>query len=493
MDMVFRIVPSHTHDSLTKQTKRAIILGISHVLVSLVNLIFGIAGLPELANFLLLICLFELLSCPKVKACMRTGNSQGTGSEAEENETEPEDEADCKKATKLLDSDDVPTEAGFSTDEGETSSEVEVTSGAEDDSPGSATDADCKVSTASENLDEELPQVVRTERPRWADIEEDEDEVQLGTSASEREVSTSDSEPEMNQNEPSDSEPEVLLWQAEPERTLYQRSPSAPTPTTTIPAKTQKKSKWSHSSEWIHSSPKTKWEKSASETYSSPRSKWEAPASEQVIWKHGGSESDLMVDTMLYKRGSHLDYDVSETQPKSHYELDGPKARLSKKTGRGLDYDTYETQSKSDYDAFKKQLVTKSKSEYYSSGRKLDYDVFETQTKADHCVSETLSKSDYYSKGLKRDYDLSETQSKADYDLSGPEEQSPKHWKSPNSWSKVNFKTTLVPNDKYSSPSSNPKQSKSASPSGSVALYKANDNSSHSWHKTTSSKASKSK
>lgn len=416
MDMVFRVVPFLANENLTRQSKRAIILGISHVLVLLVNFLFGISGLPELANFLLLTCLFELLSCPKVKACIRTVNGQETEREVEESESssEPEeDEADCKKAKKLSDTDDVPTEAEFSTDEGEPLSEVEVPSGSEEEL---STETDCKMSVASENL--EQPEPVRIERPRWADYEDEDDDFLFAASGSDdnQDVSTSyqasDSEPEVNHSGTSDSEPEVNheFWNAsvatekthlkaylpvqprvvpppermtpEPERTLYKRSPDTPT-------NSEQVNRWMPSSpknEWIQSSPKSEWK------HSSPKSNsdWEQAASEQVIWKRGGSEADSGFETMLYKRGSKFDSDA----------------------GSKLDYDY----SKPNSDA----------------GSKLDYDYSEPDSKLDYSTSDRFLSSD-------------------------PEDQAVS-WKSPKSWSKSNSKTALTPNAsfaKYTSPSSN--------------------------------------
>merc|ERR1719316_263308 len=105
MDMVFRIVPSALSEDLTPQGKRALTLGICYVLVSFVNLMFRVSGLPELANLLLLVGFFELLSCPKVKAFIKVN----MGNEPEQDENDDCSEPEFSEAKKV-DDEDFPTE-----------------------------------------------------------------------------------------------------------------------------------------------------------------------------------------------------------------------------------------------------------------------------------------------------------------------------------------------------------------------------------------------
>lgn len=94
--MVFRIVPLAVVEDLTPQGKRAFILGICYVLVALVNMMFRFSGLPELANLLLLVCFFELLSCPKVKAFIKVH----MGNEPEQDENDDCSEPEFSEAKK---------------------------------------------------------------------------------------------------------------------------------------------------------------------------------------------------------------------------------------------------------------------------------------------------------------------------------------------------------------------------------------------------------
>lgn len=310
MDMVFRIAPSLNIEHLTPQSQRAMILGICHALVTLLNLVFRISGLPELANLLLLTCLFELLYCPKVKKQMRILMGQETESSTEEDvDCAEDDEADCSNTGKVEDS-DVPTEVG----EDETLSEIEMSSSSAEEEPTSLTeDSDCKMSVSSEthrsfegNDGSELSP--SNQKRRWADYEDDDDDFlpvapssptlsltsdndHESGSDNDHELSTSESEPEVNANASLEESCIQSPWKSELQKTSYQNAP------------------WRRPSTWKRSSREFEWE-----------------YSESVIWKHGRSDTEVTEDRMLYKRGqstcnSKVDYVPSHCASKLDYGL----------------------------------------------------------------------------------------------------------------------------------------------------------------------------
>jgi len=208
MDLVLRITPSMFSSEskpLTRQSKRALSIAVCFVLVRVVNVIFQVSGFFELSNFLLLTFFFELLSCPNVKAYIRTltSNDEQAAEDDDEISTPEEDlDGDCSKTVYGQEppSKMATEEAEVSTDEG---SDIEVTSSSEDD-------ADIKIAKIES-------------RPRWADLEDDDDDFAFDFTP----VNTESSDADQSHSEAtSDSEPEVTVRKpsAEPELPLYKRS-----------------------------------------------------------------------------------------------------------------------------------------------------------------------------------------------------------------------------------------------------------------------------